>query len=135
MMEDRVKLIIADDEPRIVQLISMLGHWVDYGIEIVATCSSGLTAYEQILKEKPDIVITDIQMPVYNGLELIEKVHASGLTNTAFIVLSGYKVFDYARNAISLGVIDYLVKPLDEDQLNDILSKACSRIRQQREND
>lgn len=121
------RILITDDEAKIIQLILSLGHWEELGIEIVATCNDGEEAFQRIQELQPDIVITDIKMPVYDGIQLIEKTKESG-TDTHFIVLSGFKYFEYARNAIQLGVVDYLLKPLDEEQLNKTLKKTCSLI-------
>lgn len=93
------KAIIADDENKTCQLIQMLGKWEQFGIEIVAVCTDGEEAFQAIRKHTPDIVITDIRMPIYDGLQLIEKTKDSGL-DTAFIIISGYRHFEYAQNAL-----------------------------------
>lgn len=67
------RIIIADDEPKIIQLIRQLGHWEKYGIEIVAECHDGETALQNIMEKRPDFVLSDIKMPVYDGIQLIEK--------------------------------------------------------------
>lgn len=118
------KILIADDEEKIVQLICQLGHWADLDIEITAICTDGEQAFERIQDIQPDIVLTDIKMPVYDGIQLIEMTKALGL-NTIFIVISGYKYFEYAKSAIQLGVMDYLLKPLEEGELNQTLERAC----------
>lgn len=126
------RIVIADDESKIIQLIEQLGHWDELGIEIVAVCYDGAEAITQIRALKPDIVLTDIKMPIYDGIQLIEKTREVGI-DSHFIVLSGYKYFDYARSAIQLGVIDYLLKPLDEEQLNKTLAKTCLMIEEKRQ--
>ena len=118
------RAIIADDEEKIVQLILMLGHWDQYEIEIVDRCTNGREAFESILKNRPDFVISDIKMPETDGLQLIEKTRKAGL-DTLFILLSGYRYFEYARSAISLNAVDYLLKPVNEEQLNEALKKTC----------
>lgn len=126
------KILIADDEEKITRLICELGHWEELGISIVAICSDGEEAVNKILELQPDIVLTDIKMPVMDGIQMIEYVLAKGV-NTNFIVLSGYKYFEYARNAIQLGVVDYLLKPLDEEELNQALLRTCNKINAQRD--
>lgn len=121
------RILIADDEQKILQLILQLGHWEALEMEIVGTCSDGEEALRLIRALQPDIVLTDIKMPLYDGIQLIEKAREAGL-DTHFIVLSGFKHFEYARNAIQLGVVDYLLKPLNEDQLNKTLEKTCRLI-------
>ena len=125
----KYRVIIADDERKILQLIKKLGHWEKLGIEIVDECHNGQEALESILRHRPDIVLSDIKMPVYDGIRLIEKTREQGL-DTFFILLSGYRHFEYARSAIQLNVMDYLLKPIDEAQLNDTLEKVCKRIDQ-----
>ncbi len=126
------RLIIADDEKKIIQLVLQLGHWEALGIEIIDECYNGEQALESILANQPDFVLSDIKMPVYDGVELIEKTRNLNI-DTLFILLSGYRHFEYARSAIQLNVIDYLLKPIDEKQLNETLEKACKRIDQLRE--
>ncbi|MDO4274337.1 MAG: response regulator [Eubacteriales bacterium] len=127
------RIIISDDEKNVLRLIERLGHWKELDIEIVDCCQDGKTALESILRNKPDLVVSDIKMPVYDGIALIEKVKEQGL-DTLFILVSGYRHFEYARNAIQLGVMDYLLKPIDEQQLNETLYKVCRKIDNLREN-
>lgn len=123
--------IIADDEPKIILLIRQLGHFEELGIEIVDECRNGKEAYESILKHHPDFVLSDIKMPVYDGIDLIRRVREAE-QDPLFVLLSGYRHFEYARSAIQLNVMDYLLKPIDEKQLNDTLRRVCSRIDQRR---
>lgn len=123
--------IIADDEPKIIQLIRQLGHFEAYEIEIVAECHNGEEAYRSILEHRPDFVLSDIKMPVYDGIELIHRVREAEL-DPLFVLLSGYRHFEYARSAIQLNVMDYLLKPIDEKQLNETLHGVCRRIDQRR---
>lgn len=125
------RMIIADDEKMIIQLIRQLGHWKDLDIEIIDECYDGEEALESILANQPDFVLSDIQMPVYDGIQLIEKVREHD-KEVLFILLSGYRYFEYARSAIQLNVVDYLLKPVDEGQLNEILEKVCRTIDQKR---
>lgn len=122
-----LKLIIADDERVIRETISTLIDWKQYDIELVGLCSNGLEAYDMILDESPDIVLTDIKMPGLDGLELIKKVSDTDLA-TQFIILSGYGEFDYAKKAMKYGVKHYLLKPCNELQIIDSIqdtAKTC----------
>jgi len=123
------RVIIADDEPKILQLVKMLGHWDEFGIEIIDECSSGPSTLASILKNQPDFVISDIKMPGLDGIELIEAARKAGSTSL-FILLSGYRQFEYARSAISLNVVDYLLKPVSEEQLNATLERVCLKLRE-----
>ena len=111
-----LKLIIADDERIIRETISTIINWKQYDIELVGLCKNGLEAYDTILDETPDIVLTDIRMPGMDGLELIRRISETDL-NTQFIILSGYGEFEYAKMAMKYGVRHYLLKPCSEVQI------------------
>jgi len=121
------KCIIAEDERKMANLIKILGHWTEYNIEIVDICYNGIDAFDSIIKYKPEIIITDIKMPGHDGLKLIEKCKEEGI-ECVFIIVSGYKHFEYAKSALQYGVSDYILKPIDETQLNDALRKAINQI-------
>jgi len=110
------RMVLADDEMRIREELSTFYDWKAHDIEIAAVCRNGLEAYEAILDEAPDIVLTDIRMPGLSGLEMIERLR-SAKSDLCFLILSGYRDFEYAQQAISLGVKQYLTKPLDEESL------------------
>lgn len=111
-----LKMIIADDERIIRETISRLIDWSKLGLELVGQCKNGIEAYNAILDESPDIVMTDIKMPGLSGIDLVEKATAAHL-DTQFIILSGYGEFDYARSAMKFGVRHYLLKPCNEEQI------------------
>lgn len=111
-----LKLIIADDERIIRESISTLIDWNSLGIELIGLCSDGIEAYNMILDECPDIVLTDIRMPGLSGLELIERISQTDL-NIQFILLSGFGEFEYAKQAMRFRVHHYLLKPCNEEQI------------------
>jgi len=123
------RAVIADDEPKIIELIRKLGRFEEMGIEIIDECHDGVSALQSIIKNNPDLVISDIKMPEKDGLEMIEAARSEGCTSL-FILISGYRHFEYARSAVSLNVVDYLLKPISEDQLNETLRKACAILEQ-----
>jgi two-component system response regulator YesN len=120
------KVLIADDEVKVVQLIKTLIKWDMLKLELVGIAHDGIEAMDKINSLKPDIVITDIRMPGCDGLELIKKTKAL-YPQTDFIIISGYQHFDYAHNAIKYGVKDYLLKPLNEDEINRTLSAIVEK--------
>ena len=124
------RAVIVDDERKICQLIVELGDWKRYDIEVAAICTDGEEALAAIQRLKPDIVLTDVRMPVYDGLELIRRTNECGLS-PAFIIISGYQYFEYAYSAFKYGVIDYLLKPIDQAQLNEVLEKTCGMLARQ----
>ena len=132
-----LKMIIVDDEKIIRETIHSLIDWNSLGIDVAAVCKDGIEAFDCILDEYPDIVMTDIKMPGLSGLDLIEKVRAAQL-NTEFIILSGYGEFEFARTAMRYGVKHYLLKPSNETRRsrrsvvvpcgNLLKSKTASRV-------
>ena len=122
-----IKAIIADDEIRVCQLIKNLIDWDEIEIEIVGEADNGITAYDLICNKNPDIVITDIRMPGLDGLDLIKKVRETK-PKTSFIIISGHKHFEYAQNAVKYGVEEYLLKPINKEELTNILIKLRDRL-------
>lgn len=117
-----IKVLIADDEKRICELIQILGDWKGHGMELSGTAENGPAALEKIAMSPPDILITDIRMPGLTGLELIrEAKKLSPALKT--VIISGYADFDYAKTAIEEGVFAYLLKPIQRQELNEVLEK------------
>ena len=118
------RVIIVDDEPLILAGIASLITWEEYDCTIIGKATNGPSAFDMIMELKPDIVITDIRMPVLNGLELVEKCKDEGCT-FSFIVLTNLEEFHLVRKALSLGASDYLVKlDLNEEALAASLARA-----------
>jgi len=122
-----LKVIIVDDEKRICQLIRRLIDWESIGLEVVAEASDGNSAYNLIYAIKPDIVISDIRMPGMDGLEMIERLRSVDIT-PSFILISGHKQFKYAHNAIKQGVENYLLKPINRQELLENLISIRDQI-------
>lgn len=121
-----LKLLIVDDEKIIRETLSSLIPWQDYGICLIGSASNGIEAFDMIMDEFPDIVISDIKMPGLSGLELLEKIRNLYI-NTEFIILSGYGEFNFAQNAMQYGVKHYLLKPCKEkDLISSILEVSDS---------
>ena len=128
----RLKVLIADDEIKVCRLIQHLVDWDALEMDIIGFANDGKTAYENICEKKPDIVITDIRMPIYDGLELIRRAKETN-PEINFIVISGYSQFEYAQQAIKYGVKDYLLKPLKkrelENSLIEIKEHSCNSLK------
>ena len=122
-----LKLLIADDERIIRETIFHLIDWKKYDIEVIGLCQNGLEAYDMILDESPDIVLTDIRMPGMGGLELIQKLSQTDLY-IQFIILSGYGEFEYAKEAMKYGVKHYLLKPCNEQQILECIRTVQERL-------
>ena len=126
------KVLIVDDEKNIRMGIANNCAWTEYGIGQVMTACNGQEALQLILNEKPDIVITDIKMPIMDGLELIKKT-AELYPDTLFAVLSGYDDFDFARTALKHNAIDYLLKPCSIESIHELLKNAVDRLNEREE--
>ncbi len=111
-----LKLIIADDERAIRESIASRINWESLDIEVIGLCADGIEAYNMILDECPDIVMTDIRMPGLSGLDIIERVSETDM-NIQFIILSGFGEFEYAKQAMKYKVHHYLLKPCNEEQI------------------
>lgn len=125
------KLLIVEDELGIYHLINNFIDYASLQIELIGYARDGSSAAKMIEWQKPDIVITDISMPTMSGLEMIQKINEQGI-DTRFIIISGYAQFDYAQTAIKLGVEDYLIKPINQEELNHVLARTIERIAQAR---
>ena len=106
-----IHVLIIEDEPAIARGLSLLitKNYPDF--QVLGICKNGRDGLQKILEQKPELVFTDITMPVMNGLDMIEKVQKSQF-HTRFVILTGYADFEYARKAIHLGVSDYLLNRL-----------------------
>ncbi len=121
------KVLIADDEKRICSLIKALIDWERMDLQLVGTASNGREALEIIREKSPDIIITDVRMPEMDGIELMRTLHEEGLTSRV-IVISGYAEFEYAHAAIQYGVHNYLLKPIQKDELNTAMEKIIKEL-------
>ncbi len=121
------RVLIADDEPKVSQLIKNLIQWEPLGLQLVGIANDGIKALEMIEMYRPDIVITDIRMPGFDGIELIKRAKLSH-ADIDFIIISGYQHFDYAHNAIKYNVKDYLLKPLKNKKLTARYRKSLKNI-------
>ncbi|NLX65136.1 MAG: response regulator [Clostridiaceae bacterium] len=123
------KVLIVEDEFRIGLMIKKLIKWDEIGLEFVGLAENGEIALNIIEKEKPDIVVTDIRMPKIGGLELISLAKQKN-DNIRFVIITGYKEFEYAHKALRYGVNDYLLKPINEEELNKVLRKIQTELSQ-----
>ncbi len=128
-----IKVFLVEDETIIRQGIKNNIDWRSNGFELVGEAGDGEYAYPMILKSQPDILLTDVKMPFMDGLELSRLVKKA-LPRTKIIVISGYNEFDYAKEAIKIGISDYLLKPVTSASLMDALKKVSDQIFEEQEN-
>jgi two-component system response regulator YesN len=125
------KVFLVEDEIVIREGIKNNIHWEEEGFQIVGDESDGELAYPMIIKEQPDILITDIKMPFMDGLEL-SKLLKKEMPQLKIIIISGYSDFGYAQQAIDIGVSEYLLKPVTSTKLIDSVKNAASSIEKER---
>lgn len=126
-----LRLLIADDEKIIRETISTFINWEELGIQVVSLCKDGIEAWQSIIDDYPDIVMTDIKMPGMSGLELLARAREAD-ADAEFIILSGYSDFSYAQEAMRYGVRHYLLKPCNEQEIIDIMKEVAESCRQKR---
>lgn len=121
-----IKVLVVDDEPFIRQGLGILIDWNHYGYEIVGEAANGREALEKLKEGVYDLVITDIKMPEVSGIELIKRIRETN-KEIKIIVLSGYYEFEYAKQAIKYQVMDYILKPIQKDELIHTLTEIQER--------
>lgn len=121
-----LKVVIVEDEKRICNMIATFIDWNGLGFEIAGTADNGTDGLELILSIRPDVIITDIRMPGCDGIEMIAGIKEE-LPYADVIIISGHKQFDYAHKAIKYGIRYYLLKPIMETELQEILMEILKR--------
>ena len=125
------KLLIVDDEEIEREGMAEYIPWKEYQVELVGTAWNGMEGYEKVKQLQPDIVLTDIKMPVMNGIELIKKVRKE-LPDIEFIVLSGYGEYEFTSQAMEEGIRHYILKPCDEEKIAEVIEKVKNKISMRR---
>ena len=121
-----LKVLIADDEKKVCQLIANIVDWEKLGYEIVGTANDGITAYNFIKDNEIDVLLVDIRMPECDGLELIKKLKELD-RNIHIVIISGYGQFEYVQAALHYGVEEYLLKPIRKKDIVAILEKISDK--------
>lgn len=121
------RVFMVDDEPSVIEGLKIMIPWEEFDFELCGEASNGQEALIKIEKLHPHLIITDICMPGINGLELIYKVQELD-SETEFVILSGYADFAYVQEAMRHKVMDYLLKPLDHEEIVSILLKIKNKL-------
>ena len=121
------KLLLVDDEPIIREGLERMIDWEKLSLKMTASCPNAIAALDSMTDDMPDILLTDIRLPGMTGLELVQRAVALH-PMLQCIVLSGYDTFQYAQEALKYGVIEYLLKPCDQEELENALRRACTNI-------
>ncbi|MGH2410438.1 MAG: response regulator transcription factor, partial [Chloroflexota bacterium] len=122
-----LRVLIADDEDLVRRGLATLIAREAPDLEVIGAAADGLSALTLAQEGRPDIILTDIRMPGLGGLQLIQQLRPR-FPRLRYLILSGYDEFDYARQAISLGVAEYLLKPIDPDELLATLRRMAGEI-------
>lgn len=125
-----LKLVIAEDEDIIRMGLVQTIDWQAMEVELIGEAADGMEALEQVKKLQPDVLLTDIRMPRLSGLELADKVLAMG-QRTRVVFLTSYAEFDYAREALRLQAVDYLLKPVEEEELARVMRNIAKDLANQ----
>lgn len=130
----KINMLIVDDEPIICQGLRETVPWEQAGVEVVAEAYDGEEALGLIAELGVDLVLTDINMPEMDGLQLAEAIKAS-MPHVRIVILTGYGEFEYARQAVRLGVEDFLLKPADVSEMVGMVARIAGEIRESRARD
>jgi len=120
-------VMLVDDEPYIIDGMRKIIDWDEYGIQILHTAYDGMAAMHKFQKKRVDIVVTDIRMPRMDGIALIRSIKELD-PDTRFIILSGYEDFSYVKEGITLGIENYLLKPINEEEFSFTLLDTIQKI-------
>ena len=129
-----LKLVIVDDEPILLQGLLKTYDWKRMGFQVAGTAQSGEQAIKVIEEVKPHVVLTDIRMKQITGLMVMEEIQKTEL-ECLFIVLSAYRDFDYAQQACDLGAYAYLLKPIEDEKLQETMQGAYKICMERMENE
>ncbi|MBR5361559.1 MAG: response regulator, partial [Lachnospiraceae bacterium] len=124
---DLYKVILVDDEEEVREAIRKRINWEEIGFSVVGTAENGEDALELAETLEPDVVMTDIQMPFMDGLTMLRKFKEK-IPDIRSVIFSGYDDFEYAKEAIRLEAEEYILKPVDADELRKIFTRIKARL-------
>lgn len=128
-----ITMVLADDEPFIRNSLLHVFNWQEeFGIEIVAEAADGQEAYELCLAHQPDILFTDIMMPLLNGLQVAEKLKAANCL-TKIIIISGAQDFSYAQSALKVNAEGYILKPVKLHEVREVFNEVIARLHKEKD--
>lgn len=125
-----IQVLLVDDEPYIRQGLRVLVDWELYGYEVVGEAKNGKEAMKFLEKQRVDLMFVDVQMPGMSGIELIATIRKRIPENMKFVILTGYADFTYAKQAVRLQVREYMLKPVQKEELTEILEKLKGEFTQ-----
>lgn len=129
-----MKLLICDDDRSTIEVLESQIEWQQLHVDTLLRAYNGVAATQIIAREKPDIVLCDIGMPLMNGLEVLKFIYNNGF-DARFVFLTCYADFEYAREALRYGASNYLTKPLDLDEVKNAVEKLVQEINAEHRNE
>lgn len=130
-MRTLYKVLLVDDEHKALEGLEIMVDWKAMGFEICGLCTNGEEAVRQIQHSFPHVVITDIRMPGMSGLELIEYIKKNVDPDIRFVIMSAYSEFEYAKRAMAQGVNHYILKPIIEEEVYEVLHEVYEQLEKQ----
>lgn len=127
-------VILADDEAQILEGIHRGIDWDALGFEVIATASNGKELLERTETLRPDLVISDIKMPFLDGLQVAKMLH-DNMMHVKIVLFSGWDDFEYAQLAIRYGVSEYILKPIDFQEMDTLLNKLHDELEEEFQQD
>jgi two-component system response regulator YesN len=131
MNRNLLKVLIVDDEQNTRNLLKLCIDWDSLGMDIIGDADSGIEALDIMQETKPDIVLTDIEMPYMDGLMLSKQI-MSQFIDVYVVILTAHEQFSYAQQAITIGVSDFILKPIDPELITNTLKKLARQINEKR---
>lgn len=125
-------VMLVDDEEEVIQIIMKKLDWASMGFQIVGYAHNGAEALELAEECQPDVVMTDIKMPYMDGLELSRRLKER-YPSIRIIIFSGFDEFEYAKEAVHLEVEEYMLKPINSDELTECLKRVKNSLDLERE--
>lgn len=126
------RIFLADDEVWEMKGMKKIIQQMGLPLLVDGEADDGIAAWEGLRQKHPDILLADIRMPGFTGLELVQKMRQEGM-NTKVIFISGYAEFSYAQKALRMGVSEYLIKPVEEEELREILEELVRELEGERQ--
>ncbi|MVO99593.1 response regulator [Paenibacillus lutrae] len=130
-MNMNLKALLVDDEINILRNLQIVIPWEKHGIEVIGLAHNGVKALEMVQEHQPDLVLSDIRMPLMDGIGFLEKVSQMD-KDIQVILLTGFQEFEYARSALKFGAKDYILKPINYEELEAIVVRIATEIREKR---
>lgn len=128
-----IKVLVVEDERVLRTGLVLTTPWAAYDCEVIGEVGDGVEGARLIGKLQPDIVITDIRMPGMDGIEMMRQLQ--GAADPEYILITGYSDFQYAKSAIELGASGFILKPIDDEEFEEVLVKTVETVRKKRQYD